>query len=641
MSKPTAAAAVSTARVIDPRIEPQPNPTYAVTIGPKQNQFYKIPASGLSDSYITFNNLTTLGADRAYLDTFELELKVKINFNVSAPEHYLAPSFDKWTLDSFPFNKCCEEARVNINGGAFFSQPLSYVRAKERYWNEMAINSSYENLCPCNKPHIQNEAGLFQHSGSPFSTWEPIMQADIYEDGAGTGLRHGGAVPTRMGISERYFMPCASGLTGAWNNAVISEYTPLNSGNVEVEVTWREPIFASPFSSRIDATYGRPLYNITSMDIAFNLQDLGNMIRVIDTSVNSYTVHFESVNLCYQVMTVPIDMAPSYTVVPYRRFVPYITDYPANPRDINVADTITMTSGVYTLNEVPTAIWVFAAPTKRILQTNDPDGFTEESGGVTVNHKTWVNNKLFGFMKHISISMANTTQILNTAEQSDLYRIAKANGCQDSFMSWGRWNPVLPKSTLTPGGNTEINHRLPFCGGAGSVLRLIPGTDLIIPDQELVPGANANNMVFQVSATFDFPPALPNARDIALWVLFEYVGVATITPGQCEITMNPLGDGRVMARAPIVSTTASEAPSTTEGSGWLDTFKNILSKVNQVAKKTGIIGNLLNFIPAVGPTLSAAAKSIGYGDTRKRARPADYDGSAVMGGAVMGMGDFI
>ena len=122
---------VKTAKVIDPRIEPQPDPLYAVTVGPKQNQYYTIPASGISDSYITFNNLTTLGADRAYLDTFELSIKAFITFHMN--NRGPGTQYNKWTFDSWPFNKCCDQVRVNINGGAFFSQPMSYVRAKERY----------------------------------------------------------------------------------------------------------------------------------------------------------------------------------------------------------------------------------------------------------------------------------------------------------------------------------------------------------------------------------------------------------------------------------------------------------------------------------------------------------------------------
>lgn len=629
---------VSTARIVDPRIEPQPNPVYAVTIGPKQNQFYKIPASGLSDSYLTFNNLTTLGTDRAYLDTFELEIEAEITFRVISQVDGFAPMWDKWTFDSFPFNKCCEEARVNINGGAFFSQPLSYVRAKERYWNEMAINGSYENVCPCNKPRMQNECGLYQSEGHPVAHWKPIMNAQYWNTSDNPEVQSGGACPTRCGPAVNYYTPCASGLTGSWNNSIIdttdSTFRPVASGSTTLKVKWREPIFASPFSSRIDATYGRPLYNITSMDIAFNMQDLGNMIRVVDEFVESYSIHLTNVNLCYQVMTVPLDLVPSYTIVPYRRYVPYITDGPEALTE-GTHSKKTLTSGVYTLNEVPTAIWIFAGPTKRHLQTNAEDGF---HSGETPIH-TWSNNKLFGFMSHLSISMANTTQILNTAEVHDLYRIAKANGCNDSFLDWSRWNPILPKAYKNADGY-QMYVPYPYCGGCGSVLRLIPGTDIILPDQELIPGANANNMVFQVTADFDFPPPVPGCTDIALWVLFEYVGVATITPGQCEITMNPLGDGRsLMRNAPIVSGSSAETPSEVEGSGWLDKIKSFLGLANKFAKKTGIVGTALGMIPSVGSTLQSAARSLGYGERRKRPRVEQLmDG--VEGGAVMGLGDF-
>lgn len=633
-----AAAAVSTVRVVDPRIEPQPNPVYATTVSAKQNQFYKIPTSGLSDSYLTFNNLTTLGSDRAYLDTFELEIEAEITFHTTQATSG-APVYGTWTFDSFPFNKCCDEIRVNVNGGAFFSQPLSYIRAKERYWNEMSINSSYENICPCNKPHMQNELGLGADNGVnnfPYDVWGGRMMGYIWKDGNGD-LQAGGAVPTRFGQASNWYMPCSSGVTGSDNSAIIPMYPINGSGNdTVVPVKWREPIFCSPFSSRIDATYGRPLYNITSLDLAFNMQNLGNMIRCCAGDITGYEIHLLNVNLCYQVMTVPPGMAPSYTVIPYRRYVPYITDYQMNPlalQSFGNIQKITMTSGVYTLNEVPTAIWIFAAPTKATLQQNEYDGFLDSQGNV---HATWTSNKLFLHMNHISISMANTTQILNTATVEDLYRIAKANGCQDSYTSWAKCKPILPKSCFDNGALYTAPY--PYCGGAGSVLRLIPGTDIVLPDQNLVPGANASNMVFQVTADFEYNINLcPRLRDYALWVLFEYVGVAVITPGQCKITMNPLSNGSVMSTAPVVSSTPAETPSQVEGSGWLDKLKNILGVANTVAKKTGIIGTALGMIPGVGSVLQGAARTLGYGE-RKRARMDDVDD--VDGGAVIGLGDF-
>lgn len=620
---------VSTVKVVDKRIEPQPEPVYAVTISPKQNQWYKIPASGLSDSYITFNNLTTLGADRAYLDTFELEITAVLTFDFNGSHH--GPANYMWTFDSFPFNKCCEEAKININGGAFFSQPLSTVRMKERYWNEQALNDAYANVCPCHKPMLQNELGIEATTGYNWNTSTLINQ-----------VLNQVKVPSRFGTASEGFAQTSSGAFSSCNNSIVPSYTWQN--HTELTVTWREPIFASPFSSKMDANYGRPLYNITSMDLAFNMQDLTNMIRVADPDLSSYSIHLQSVLLCYQVETLPPSIQrPLSTVVPYRRFVPYITEYNGATALSSTDPTrITMTSGVYTLNEVPTAIWIAAAPVKAALQTNLPDGITIH--GVDTDN-SYGFNKLFGFLEHVSISMANTTQILNTAEVYDLYRIAKANGCQDDFTSWSRVEPFCCRRLSDPDDDdTTVKHRGPICAGAGSVLRLIPGTDLVLPEQELIPGANANNMVFQCEATFSIPRVYRNYKKYALWLLFEYVGVATITPGQCQIQMNPLGNGAAMSSAPVISASNVETPSNVEGSGWLDKLKHAFSIANNVAKDTKILSKALSYVPHVGSTLSGIASSLGYGEMggRKRKRSAElYDDAALEGGAVMGMGDFI
>ena len=616
-------ATVKTVRVIDPRIEPQPDPVYAVTVGPKQNQFYSLPASGISDSYVTFNNLTTLGTERAFLDTFELEVTAEITFhceNTKVEGSAEAAKIGTWTFDSFPFNKCCEEIRVNVNGGAFFSQPMSYLRAKERYWDDKKLNDSYGNVCPCNKPWITNEQADWGRNAT---------ETDNYTDTA----------PSRCGTKNFGWAVNATGVNGSNNLDIVNRedrfplilLVPGQTGNKTITVTWREPIFATPFSSRYDETFGRPLYNITSIDIAFNLQNLGNMIRTtLQSYIQTYEIHLKTVNLLYQVCTIPESVTPpSATIIPYRRIVPYTTEATGrNPYEYNQDDhtkgvKVEISSGQYTLNEIPQAIWVYLGPTKSKLQENPDDGW-----GNTGN-KAYSFNKLAARMEHISISMANTTQILNTATPYDLYRIAKRNGCQDSFSSWYR------ESMFTyDNPDNEDPSRLPYVTGAGSFLRLIPGTDIQI-DQPLVPGANANNMVLQVHATFTLPPTWPhNFRDVALWLLFEYVGVATITPGQCYISMNPLADGSVMNTAPVVSAAAQEGtnPSTVEGSGWMDKLKSVLGVANQIAKDTGIIGKALSFIPGVGPMLSTAAKAIGYGYKRP---------PQVTGGAVMGMGDFV
>lgn len=667
-------ATVKTVQVIDPRIEPQPEPLYTKVIGPRQNQYYQIPTSGLSDSYLTFNNITTLGTDRAYLDTFELEIHAELTFNLDNSTDPFTPLPFTWTFESFPFNKCCEEVRVNINGGAFFSSPLSYVRAKERYWSEQALSDCYENICPIHKPHLQSEVGDFlpetlanrlaKMTDTIPATFATVEDADEHDQTVITSLARGQAIPSRLGTAHAYFTPTPGGINGGWNNSILEYGNYSWSGTTcTVDVTWREPIFCSPFSSRVDATYGRPIYNITSMDLAFNMQNLGNMIRVANftpnTHVTSYGFTFKSVNLCYQVMTIPSNVTkPLSTLLPYRRFVPYITDYTENDKlavvdDLNKTVHTHHTSGVYTFNEIPQAIWIFVAPSKVRYQTNNPDN----QGSATINDipnvnylGNWTSNKAFGFIDHISLTLANTTQILNTAKPVDLYRICKANGLQDSYANSFHHDPINPRSNFVLTGDTNVLTDLNKALGIGSVLRLIPGTDIIIPDQDLIPGANANNMVFQAEVDAWIPPRNPNQTQYSLWLLFEYAGVASISPGQCEITMNPLGTGEIMKQSPITSATSEATEGKLEGSGWLDNFRNRLRTIiNKIVSNRDVIESAYHkgkeFVndpkvkPKIDEFLKGTSGSGAIGRGKKRART-ECSGGAITGGAVMGLGDF-
>lgn len=727
-----AEATVKTVQYVDPRIEPQPDPVYDYVIGPTQNQYYKIPASGLSQSSISFNNLTTLGVDRAYLDTFEIELTCDIEFEV-APyirsrftndqqtrwANSFVPNPCEWTFDSFPFNKCCEEARININGGAFFSQPMSYLRAKERYMDQWKLSKCYENLCPCHKPVGQYEVMSDYTDAGTAESRNAVVKRYDYDNTLTVG---GSAYPTRLGFGNKSFMQSDQGMEGGFNNSIVrvlrntqgqitsiqtkagtEDANHLVTGEkVVYTVSWREPIFCSPFSSRYDATFGRPLYNITSMDLNFQLQDLGNMIRVANIVANpiynagnlvpagttpgagaqytntefethalsqkttvGYHIEIKTAQICYQVMTIPPSLnKPLTTLVPYRRFVPYITDYYNGLNRLSAESALTtkeqtgveLKSGVYTLNEIPTAIWVFVGPSKAVLQNNKPDyvwhtetqNHTTESTRTTDRFNTfrnnYVTNKQFAFIEHVDLSLANTTQILNTAEVPDLYRIAKANGCQDSYWSWAGYNTLDPKmltcnptaaANVAQGSWTTVTTNAPSAlpYGCGSVLRLVPGVDIIIPDQALIPGANANNMVFQASVKCTIPAHSWPQNTYSLWLLFEYVGVAAISPGQCEITMNPLGSGEIMRESPILSATSEATEGELEGSGIWDRLKRGASIANHIADE-GVLSRILKHIPGAGGASKWLA-SHGWGEPAAKRKKGD---GGMKGGAVIGGG---
>lgn len=683
-----AQATVKTVQYLDPRIEPQPDPVYEYVIGPTQNQYYQIPASGLSDTSISFNNLTTLGVDRAYLDTMELEITAQITFHVGGqasgagddPKDRELLDINTWTFDSFPFNKCCDTARININGGAFFSQPMMYIRAKERYMNQWELSKCYENVCPYNRPMLQYESGTDYwpagHEETATDTTARFVNNAIKE-----------TLPTRYACGRQGCMQSAQGWDGGFNNSIVipgkklanepgyENYhfgkniadNSIDYNTIIANVRWREPIFCSPFSSRYDATYGRPLYNITSMDLNFTMQNLGNMIRIKNWGANAgndvlnngvdatlfvkdYNVHFTSMKLTYQVMTIPpVLNKPLTTLVPYRRFVPYLTEFNNNgvsSEAVSIDQNGTMlstatspveiTSGVYTFNEVPTAVWIFVAPTKDLIMGNNESQASKSApsaGTITNFNHNWDSNKMFAYIRKVNLSLANTTQILDTAKVEDLYRIAKANGCEDSYINWSGYPRLMCNPRFM---DFDLDRHSSFDSACyqqtGSVLRVKPGVDLVVPDQPLIPGANANNMVFQARVTVDIPPHDVNQNKYALWLLFEYVGVAAISPGQCEISMNPLGSGEIMSVSPVMSATSDSTEGQLEGSGFWDTVKKNARIAGQIANE-GILSKILRQIPH-------AEKAADWAESHGLGEPAKKRGKSggVSGGAVIGRG---
>ena len=76
--------------------------------------------------YFTFR-FDFIGSSSRNMITREVNGNIGYDFDLNIepndPEENNLCPLDEWTLDSFPFNKCCEEIRVNVNGGAFFLQP--------------------------------------------------------------------------------------------------------------------------------------------------------------------------------------------------------------------------------------------------------------------------------------------------------------------------------------------------------------------------------------------------------------------------------------------------------------------------------------------------------------------------------------
>ena len=655
---------VLTVNVIDPRLEPPPQAVYPLMQGPLQKQEYKLPASGLSDSMLTFNNMTIPMDGRIFLDTFEIEytLEVKMGVNGDGKGAYPIPADGLWTFESFPLAKVTDQCRININGVACISRPAYTIPFLERYWNQEKLLNCYADHCPCLKPNSYNDMC------SPYSLYSRGRLLDTAPNSvSGTQTDLTGA---RTIISPYFARQSINPRNYATN------FTPANNNGTATTLTFliREPIFCSPFSSRLDKNYGSPLYNISSIDFTFTLNDLRNMFSISKAlPLNIFSVTIKSAQLCYDVLTVPNGTTlPDSIQRPFIQRTQYITDATWQTPTANILATTpqTITSGVYTLGTVPTAIWLAVAPTQSSYQT-----YTSNSTDGTF---TQYRNKVFGNITHVNLSLGNTTQILNTASIWDIYRTCKANGLQDDWFGFantttGRFVDYYYKTNTDSGTGSWLNI---WAGDrVGSVLRLIPGVDILIPDNMLVPSSNAKQMNFQAEVQFVMDTDVnsgtaPNIK-LSLWVIFEYSGVLTLSPGHGDLDMMPVKDmvSAIETAATLPTFSPSEVigeelpsgePGTISGTGWCDNFKRGFRSFWDKIKRSKIISAttdvLTDMLPAkfkiLKTPINRLAESVegnGYMDVDEDDRVAYGSGArglgamgmGVQGGAVASLNDFI
>ncbi len=119
-------------------------------------------------------------------------------------------------------------------------------------------------------------------------------------------------------------------------------------------------------------------------------------------------------------------------------------------------------------------------------------------------------------------------------------------------------------------------------------------------------------------------------------MIFEYVGVAAISPGQCEITMNPLGTGEIMEASPIMSTTTAESDGVIDNIDASDTRARGVG-AGEMAKKT------TQYVRSGGArdALSKTLESIVANGPETTGAPATKRGRAVIGGRKIGYNDWL
>lgn len=502
---------VSVRTVADKRVVAEQGVVLNQYVGPLNWEHYRIPASGLSNTQITFANLVTLGTNRLYDSSFQIEYTIEVTLN-SATADQGQDFFDQnLRMHPFPLHWVTDQLRVNVNGAACMTRPQENLFQRMMYWRQSVLDKSC-NFCPHTKCPVVED--------SPYTI---AIAADA-------------AVNIPQAIDNHW--------AKYGNNGSRDRGTPLNCVSFTYNATThiativiREPVLCPPFNQRLDQIYASPLFNITSIDLVYQLNDLRQMFfggleytwngttwavnAVSALQPTNMAINITDAQLCFNVASMPTGMTvPPVLQLPYYDNVCYVTNG-------NFLETTTgqreITSGVYTLSQVPTAIYLFVSEDQLFRSSSAVSGA--------------VHSMSLPPIRNVNITMGNNTQLLVTTSEYDRYQMQLANGLED--VSWEEFHRnYLPFPGRTTG--MDASGRL-YGHSSKCILRLIPGIDLLIPDKRLVGGTDAGQMVFQARVSVDLsgvPP--PNRPHLCLWLMFEYCGILTIEPVHASIDMVPL-----------------------------------------------------------------------------------------------------
>lgn len=598
---------ISVKTIADPRVVTESGVEFNQYVGPLNWEHYKIPASGLSNTQITFANLVTLGTNRIYDSAFQVEYTIEVTFPLTDYAMNASKALTSIRFHPFPLHWVSDQVRVNINGAACMTRPQENLLQRMMYWRQHILDKSC-NYCPHTKaPSIQDKPVIFETSKD--------VDVDISQAVLNHQMKYGKNGSQNYGTP----LPCVS---CEFDNSAVTVGQATKYNNI-FRITFREPVLCSPFNQRLDKLYQSPLFNITSIDMVYQLNDLRAMLE--DGSVttveadgsyetlpgmgiaNVSTINITSAQLCFNVASLPPGMnVPNILELPYYDNVCYVTN--TGVPDDTVGEVV-MTSGVYTLAQVPTAIYVFVSPNQLYRSTNYIANGGEDCG--------------FCPIRNINITMGNNTQLLNTTSEFDRYQMALANGLED--VTWEEFTQPL----ITAPGVADayrLNYGKNGAHGCKCILRLIPGVDLLIPDKRLVGGTDAEQMVFQVRLTADVT-GIPNGMkgQLALWLMFEYCGILRIAPVHADIDMLPLkstppiGDVQVPNDVTIDQISGGGEGTNPRGAGLFDVIKSGYRLVKR-AWNSGI-----------GKRLRGIADDVLDGEPSSK---------NMKGGAIIGGGDF-
>lgn len=532
---------------------------YAVHKGGQQMtaaQFNAISQSTSSHTYNIQIPSENTAVDRRIMWQSTVTLKIQVN-----PAGTEIDGFDTRPVGSLPINYGTQDAL-----SPFPLHNLCTVMTATINNNSVSIN--IRDVLPAIL-RFHDKRDLARYNGMTPTMYDTYYD---YKDGLGANnnVLGGWSLTADNDLSQR----------GSWVLDSVSSnatsYVALKpTDNVAyVTFTVTEPLLLSPFIYGNCKSNSQAFYGIQNANFIFNVGSGDRVWRSANNWNQQVSVYgFNNSRLLFNFLTFhPSDLVPSRNIVPYYELPRYIS--PNQPTFLP-NQTLTLRSQSLQLNQIPDKLIIFVRKAMSDQRPNDSDSFLV------------INN--------ISINFNNSSGILASASQNDLYRYSIENGSNQSFYEFSGGASTSTSLLADVSGNNPPGSgtRIPL---TGSLLVLDFAKDIQLVDDFYSCGSLGNfNLQFNLTCTNQSKNTLNNTEIVVItmnsgiWV--NERGTSTVYTG-------------ILTKQDVLDASTQEAYTRSDvrrmvGGGFLDTLKSVTGKLLPKLPSLAKVG--LSMVPDSSP----------------------------------------
>ena len=571
---------------------------YAVLKGPKTVTFTPFTTTNVSSSNITYS--VKAPSPNVFINKYLHHLvpvRIRLLSNSPNANNLLRPGCD--ALRAFPLTQSYSNVTCSFNGASVSVEVGDFFSALIRYNTPENMRHREYSITPSTLDQSQNYYDLTGTIKNPLS---------FYGDAYGDQVGGRSAFPFKIVLN-----------------------TPSES---IIDTVLCEPIFVNPYFFGSSANLGGPAFHgIQNLDFQFNFyanswarmwsHNVDNNVLNLGGPITGGQVVFNNFGtlnalpfsysitqpqLLFEYLTPSeIQIIPKQLSYPYYR----ITRYPSDITGIAPGASFTVTTNNIQLASIPRRIFMFCRLNNQTLQSS----------------ANWCD--AFAAIQKIQLNWANTSGILSSATQTDIYNIAVRNGC---CMNWSSWSgeEIYKTGSFT----SRIS-------GIGSVVCLQFGTDIGLEESQ-APGLIGS---FNLQATINLKwPNTDNtlgAQNMTFYIVVCEEGVLDIQNLQGLFNIGVLTPQDILnSKEANISEIDYDDLVHVQGGDFLAGLKkfgqNIYDKLRMAWNKYGkkIAPYVESFVPASKPILSLADQYLG--DREQQQEEEQRGEGMLLGGASIG-----